>query len=202
MTAQQKPPCEEPDEELFALAVRGATPLPGKGRAVPPAVPRIPAQPVSNAGDTFSTLLDTSIEFDLESTHEYIQGNIRGLDLKIFRKLKAGGFSFEAHLDLHGYHVDPARLALLDFMKEQYEQGKRCVLIIPGRGKNSPLGMGILRQGVLTWLTQDPIKRIVLAFCTAQPKHGGAGAIYVLLRNNKKGKGKIVWDKMIFREEG
>jgi DNA-nicking Smr family endonuclease len=58
--------------------------------------------------------------------------------------------------------------------------------------------MGILRQGVQSWLTRDPVKRIVLAFCTAQPRHGGAGALYVLLRKHKKGQGKIFWDKLFF----
>jgi len=41
----------------------------------------------------------------------------------------------------------------------------------------------------------------VLAFCTAQPKDGGAGAIYVLLRKQKKNQGKIQWDKMLNWDE-
>ena len=40
------------------------------------------------------------------------------------------------------------------------------------------------------------IKRVVLAFCTALPKHGGAGALYVLLRQYRKTQGKILWDRL------
>lgn len=191
---------KEPEELCFARAMQDVAPLSGKGRDIAPPAPPV-QQPVSPQKNDFSDLLEKNIEFDLESTHEYSMGHIRGLDQKIFRKLKTGNFSFEAHLDLHGLNADQAKMALLDFMKKEYLQGKRCVLLIPGRGKNSPLGMGILRQGVQTWLTQYPLKRIILAFCTAQPKHGGAGAFYVLLRSNKKGQGKIFWDKMIFHEQ-
>jgi len=197
---QPTPPPKEPEELFFARAMQDVAPLKGKGRDIAPAAPLV-QQAVAPKKNDFSDLLEKSIEFDLESTHEYSVGHIRGLDQKIFRKLKTGGFSLEAHLDLHGLSADQAKMALLDFMKEHYLQGKRCLLLIPGRGKNSPLGMGILRQGVQTWLTQYPLKRIILAFCTAQPKHGGAGAFYVLLRSNKKGQGKILWDKMIFHEQ-
>ncbi|WP_462324378.1 Smr/MutS family protein [Desulfoplanes sp.] len=194
--ARPAPPSED---ELFSRAMQGVSPLAGRGRDVAPK----PA-PVHNIRTfrppekTFNELLATSIEFDLESTHAFTQGHIKGLDQKIFRKLKGGSLSIGAHLDLHGHTESDARLALFDFMRGSYMEGKRCVLVIPGRGKNSPLGMGVLRQGVQSWLTQDPIKRIVLAFCTAQPKHGGAGALYVLLRKNKKGRGKIMWDKLVF----
>jgi len=186
------------EEELFTRAMQDVAPLQGSGRDIAPKPSPGKKRPQIKTTASFSELLEKNIQFDLESTHEYIQGNIRGLNQKTFRKLKAGTFSVEAHLDLHGHTLDQARISFLDFMRETYLKGMRCVLIIPGRGKNSPLGMGILRQGVQSWLTRDPVKRIVLAFCTAQPRHGGAGALYVLLRKHKKGQGKIFWDKLFF----
>jgi DNA-nicking Smr family endonuclease len=190
------------EEELFTRAMQDVAPLRGSGREIAPVARssknRPSAPPVS---PSFGELLEKNIQFDLESTHEYIQGNIRGLNQKTFRRLKAGAFSVEAHLDLHGHTLDQARISFLDFLRETYLQGMRCILIIPGRGKNSPLEMGILRQGVQSWLTRDPVKRIVLAFCTAQPRHGGAGALYVLLRKHKKGQGKILWDKIFFDKQ-
>jgi len=39
------------------------------------------------------------------------------------------------------------------------------------------------------------LKRVVLAFSTAIPKHGGAGAVYVLLRKYKRSRGKILWER-------
>jgi DNA-nicking Smr family endonuclease len=86
-------------------------------------------------------------------------------------------------------------------MREQYSQNKRCVLLIPGRGLNSPLGIGVLKREVQHWLTREPLKRVVLAFCTALPRHGGTGALYVLLRKYKKTRGKVIWDRYL-KDEG
>lgn len=85
---------------------------------------------------------------------------------------------------------DQAHESLLFFIRESYLQGHRCILVVTGRGINSPGGQSILRRETETWLTRDPLKRVVLAFCTAQPKDGGAGAIYVLLRKQKKDPGE------------
>ena len=62
----------------------------------------------------------------------------------------------------------------------------RCVIVVPGRGRNSPDGIGILREKLKLWFTQEPFKRVVLAFCTARPHDGGPGSLYVLLRKYKK----------------
>jgi DNA-nicking Smr family endonuclease len=114
-----------------------------------------------------------------------MHGFVRGLDSKIFQQLKAGRLSVEGHLDLHGQNADQALDALLFFMRKSYLAGRRAVIVVPGRGRNSPGGLSILRQELQSWLTREPLKRIVLAFCTAQPKDGGAGALYVLLRKQK-----------------
>ena len=126
---------------------------------------------------------------------------MRGLDSKIFQQLKAGSLSVEGHLDLHGQNAAQALDALLFFMRESYLAGKRVVLVIPGRGKNSPGGLGILRTEIQNWLTREPLRRIVLAFCTAQPRDGGTGALYVLLRKIRKSVGKVAWDKQMNWED-
>jgi len=40
----------------------------------------------------------------------------------------------------------------------------------------------VLKERLKVWLTRGRIGRGVLAFCTARPSDGGAGAVYVLLR--------------------
>ena len=187
------------DEALFTQAMTGVNRLDGAdvGRQVPGGMSAAPPQARDPDAETRSALADLvsgKVEFELEYTDEYVQGIVKGADHKIFRQLKAGRFSPEAHLDLHGLNAEQAQQSLLIFVREQYFHGKRCVLVIPGRGINSPGGMPILKEEMKTWLTRDPLKRVVLAFCTAQPRHGGAGALYVLLRQKKKTEGKIRWD--------
>jgi DNA-nicking Smr family endonuclease len=188
------------EEELFLHAFCDVEPLSKKGRDIAGA-PR-PRETVPPAPPSFARLLEENIEFEMEYTHEFMTGQVQGLDAKIFRKLKNGEFSVQGHLDLHGMNTDQARFAVMDFLRRSYMEGKRCVLLIPGRGRNSPLGQGVLRQELTTWLTQAPLKRIVLAFTTALPRHGGSGAVYLLLRQMRKDQGKIAWENVFTDLDG
>ncbi len=197
---------EPADEETFFAAMQGVKQLNDSGgRHV---VPQAPPSPLTTIGDTeeiarkdLQNFLRGDVEFELEYTDEYMYGYIRGLDIKTFQQLKNGALSVTAHLDLHGMTASQAQESLLFFTRECYLQNHRCILIVTGRGINSPGGQSVLRRETESWLTRDPLKHVVLAFCTAQPKDGGAGAIYVLLRKQKKSQGKIQWDKMFNWDE-
>ena len=56
------------------------------------------------------------------------------------------------------------------------------MLIVHGRGNHSKDQIPVLKQAVRSWLERGQISRVVLAFTTARPHDGGAGAMYVLLR--------------------
>lgn len=195
---------EAVDDSLFFQAMQGVEQISGAGRQIQPPPPPMP-EPGDEDGDPEAKLMRQamlgSVEFELELCEEYMHGYVRGLDSKIFQQLKAGRLSSEGHLDLHGQNADQARDSLLFFMRESYLAGRRMVVVIPGRGKNSPRGLSVLRQELQTWLTREPLRRIVLAFCTAQPKDGGAGALYVLLRKMRKNQGKVAWDKQMNWED-
>ncbi len=184
----------EDDVRAFAAAVRDVAPLPGKGREVPPE-PQPAGPPPVEAGNPLQDFMEGKLEFALASTDEYVEGHVVGLDLMIVGKLQAGQFSPEAHLDLHGLNALQAFQSLVGFIKGAYLKGQRTVLIVPGRGRNSPSGVGILREKIQNWFTQEPFRRVVLAFCTARPTDGGAGALYVLLRKFRKDRGKVYWDR-------
>ncbi|MCA1742943.1 MAG: Smr/MutS family protein, partial [Desulfovibrionales bacterium] len=167
---EHNPPQDE--ENLFLRAMQGVNPMTGKGREITPEKSHKPVKPSNDdqeAIETLNKLVNGQLKFDIEFSDEYIQGYVQGINSKTFRKFKAGKISIQGHLDLHGLNTLQAKLRLLNFMREQYINSKKCVLIIPGRGKNSPLGTPVLRNEVQIWLTQEPLKRIVLAFCSAQP---------------------------------
>jgi len=203
VAAAAKPATPEAvDESDFYRAMTGVAPLDKektKGREVrpttPPPPPPPPADEEANALDALRDLVEGRVEFTLEYSDEYVQGFVTDLDPKIYRQLRAGQFSPEAHLDLHGLNAEQAMLTLLHFVREHYMAGKRCLLLIPGRGSNSPGGLPVLKEELKSWLTREPLKRAVLAFTTALPRHGGAGALYVLLRKFKKTKGKGRFEK-------
>lgn len=199
-------PQEEPDDmAMFCNAMQDVTPLGDERKSRTAPICDTPADtpqlqdPRDEDHEVKKRLMDLvtgKLEFSLEYSDEFIQGHVKGLDLKLLGKLKAGTYSPEAHLDMHGMTLEQAYDNMVDFIRYHYLEGKRTVLLIPGRGRNSPDGQSILRRAVQTWLTRDPFKRVVLAFCTARPQHGGAGALYVLLRKHRKAAGKIVWDRV------
>tara|TARA_B110000444_G_scaffold32569_1_gene27730 strand:+ start:521 stop:1108 length:588 start_codon:yes stop_codon:yes gene_type:complete len=115
----------------------------------------------------------------------------RSVDKRVSSKMKAGKMSPEGTLDLHGYRLTQAKLALRGFLFSAYESRKRLVLIITGKGKlkdDRDLNLdyrGVLRNEVPVWLEEAPLAGLILSVKTANPKHGGGGALYVYLRKNK-----------------
>ena len=191
------PQVEDP-EELFSMAMTGVATLSGPGgrKVAAPVAPAAAPAPVADQGDEqLRDLVSGVVEFTLEHTDEFILAQVKGISPTLVHRLRSGLLSPEAHLDMHGLNALQAFTSLAEFLREHYLQGRRCVLLIPGRGKNSPEGYGVLREKVQQWLTRDPFKRVVLAFCTAQPRHGGAGALYVLLRKYAQSRGKILWER-------
>ena len=177
----------------FAKAMAGVTPLTKAGRDV---VPPVEPKPFAGtSGNALQDFMDGKLEFAISFTDEYMEGFVVGLDPVMMQKLRQGSFSPEAHVDLHGLNTQQAFETLRGFFKGSWYRGLRCVIVVCGRGKNSPDGIGILREKLQLWFTQEPFKRVILAFCTAKSHDGGAGAVYVLMRKYKK-KGHIAWERM------
>jgi DNA-nicking Smr family endonuclease len=129
-----------------------------------------------------SELVAGDAPFDLADSDEFIEGSLASLDPRVVRKLRAGEVAVQGHLDLHGLTRDEARSALERYVLASRQAGKRCVLVVHGRGLHSKDQIPVLKTSVQLWLTRGRIARSVLAFTTARPHDGGAGAVYVLLR--------------------
>ncbi|HWI27419.1 MAG TPA: Smr/MutS family protein [Stellaceae bacterium] len=106
-----------------------------------------------------------------------------GLDRRSAQRLKRGALPLEGRLDLHGMTREEAHRALQSFLARAQEAGKRCVLVITGKGGGER--GGVLRAEVPRWLDEGPNRGRVLAKAAAQPRDGGAGALYVLLRRKR-----------------
>jgi DNA-nicking Smr family endonuclease len=185
---------EEQEAGLFAEAMRGVRPVDGKGRDLPLKL-KTEAKISTAEVNYLKDFLEGKIEFALEYTDEFFAGHVVGFDPLVAAKLRAGQYSPEADIDLHGQNAEQARETLIDFIHRAYNKSQRFLIVVTGRGRNSPGGLGVLRKSLREWLTQNPLKRVVLAFCTARAKDGGTGAVYILLRKFKKSNGKIQWDR-------
>jgi len=182
-------PVEQPPERLFADAMAGVQPLEpdprGRlGAPEPSPRPRVSRREEEDA-EAYAMLADL-VEgvgpFDISATDEYIEGIGPGIDRRILKKLKRGDYAVQAHLDLHGLTSEEARVEVERFLDAARAANRRCVLLIHGRGHNSKEGVPVLKERLKVWLTRGRIGHAVLAFATARPADGGAGAVYVLLR--------------------
>jgi len=70
---------------------------------------------------------------------------------------------------------DPAREALTRFLTEQAALGRRCVLVVTGKGlgtrRGSDWSVGAIRAAVPDWLNTPNLREIVLSYSYAQPQH-------------------------------
>jgi DNA-nicking Smr family endonuclease len=112
-----------------------------------------------------------------------------GVQNGVFRKLKQGRYEAEARLVLRRMTVAKARKELYEFIQQASELGLRSVIIVHGKGENTNeegrRQASIIKGYVNHWLQElDAVQ----AFHSAQPRHGGTGAAYVLLRKGEEAK--------------
>lgn len=104
-----------------------------------------------------------------------------GLDRRTADKLSRGRMQIEARLDLHGMTQAQAHRRLISFIEGHQDTGRRCVLVVTGKGTWREEG-GVLREAVPRWLNEPDLRPRILSFCHAQRKDGGDGALYILLK--------------------
>jgi DNA-nicking Smr family endonuclease len=179
------------EKALWRLAMRDAIPLPGRASPPEPALPtEAPQEPVIEAAQPKPRrAAPAPIALPKLSAT-----STPGLDTRSAERLKRGQLPIEGRLDLHGMTQEAARLALDHFIADAYAQGRRAVLVITGK-RLAPRGApdepwhyaigGVLKHMTPRWLNEAPNRSRVLAFTEAQPRHGGAGALYVLIRRHR-----------------
>lgn len=115
-----------------------------------------------------------------------------GIDKRTSQRLGRGQLAIEGRLDLHGMTQGEAHDRLAGFIRRAVAAGKRNVLVITGKGFKASGETGVLRQAVPRWLNEPGLRPHVVALRHAQPKDGGEGALYVLLRREREtSPGKI-----------
>ena len=180
-----------PEPDPFATAMKDVVPLRhGPDARVevarPAGVARRPVSEEAEALAILSDLVEGAARFDISDTREYVEGAIVGLDPRVLRRLRRGDYAWQAHLDLHGMTSEAARVAVERFLADSVSAGHRCVLVVHGRGHNSKDQTPVLKERLKVWLARGRAAHVVLAFTTARPCDGGAGALYVLLRRVRR----------------
>ncbi len=176
------------DKELFRNAVKDVNPIEQDKNIPPPSTKirlkrRIHSQPIENFRYTGEIMLEKLSPEEWLTPENSIQFSQGEIPRRTRKNLKRGNISLDSTLDLHGYTGDEAIKALARCLSRSQSKGWRMLLIIHGKshvaGQHGPILKNIVHQ----WLKQQPE---VLSIQSAQAKHGGNGAVYVLLRRQKE----------------
>lgn len=179
-----RPDTPDDDANLFRELMGDVTPLPPDNRIERNSTPRSTHPRNSGARQDAGHFADDHglIQSDYVppvKPDESLFFNHPGLQEKVRKRLRTGKIPLEARLDLHGKTIVQAAGQLDAFLRQAQQDQMRCVLVIHGRGYRSQDNQPVLKAQVNHWLREHPA---VLAFASAQPQHGGVGAVYVLLR--------------------
>lgn len=173
------------DNELFLREMRGVRRLPETPAVLPARPANGPtlaqqARRAAASAETASSLEPLSLPEEVVQLgpHDLVGLKKDGVQEGVYRKLRLGKYEPQSRLDLHRVTLKDAREQVTDFLQEAYRHGLRTVLITHGKGYHS-VTPGRLKSYVIHWLEEWDL---VLAYHSARPWHGGAGATYVLLR--------------------
>ena len=174
------------EQDLFTRAIGATQPL--RRKASVHLAPEPPAPiPVQQQLDEQRVLRESlSDEFDVTTlldADDAMSFRRPGINTDVTRKLRAGEWTIQRQIDLHGMRTDEAREALGAFIRDACKQGLRCVRVVHGKGLGSPGRQPVLKAKVQRWLIQ---KNETLAFVQAKPAEGGAGALVVLLAPSRR----------------
>lgn len=162
------------DLALFAEAMNGVTPLAVRDRVVVPPAPPSPVKIVA---------LPPEVKLTVDGDGKRYAARTAGVSHAQVSELRSGKIRAEATLDLHGEQVEAAVAQLQRFLVESVRLGRRCVLVVHGKGTHSEHGAP-LREGVLHALL-GKLSGLVHALASATRSDGGEGATYVMLRGGK-----------------
>jgi DNA-nicking Smr family endonuclease len=113
-----------------------------------------------------------------------------GLDSHWDRRLKTGAQEPDFTLDLHGLTLDQAHRRLEQGLAQARSLGARLVLVVTGKPRPTEAAdrgqkRGAIRAKLLDWLAAGPHGDAVAAIRQAHRRHGGDGALYLVLRKER-----------------
>ena len=169
---------------LWKQVVQTVQPL--QGRAPPPVEELAQPNPVTPPRKRTKTPppLHPAVAPPLPKADQRRTLDRHGLDAGWDHKLARGLVAPDFTLDLHGATLDAAHGRLDHGLTLALTQGARLVLLITGRDRPSDdrASRGAIRRKFMDWLAIGPHASRIAAVRPAHPRHGGAGAVYIVLR--------------------
>jgi len=112
------------------------------------------------------------------------------------RRLRKGLMRPDLSIDLHGHSLASAQALLDEAIGRGLMRGARVLLVVAGRLRpgadrlpqmhGDPRPRGAIRASLPDWLAYSPYADQIVALRPAHISHGGAGAVYVILRRSRE----------------
>lgn len=178
------------ERRLWRIAMRDAEPMPGR-TVEEPEPPPLVAEPEPIATTAAPPPVAPSRAGKPKTGRPEMPpltpGSVANIDRRTADRFRRGELVIDGRIDLHGMTQAQAHGALGAFVHRAWAEGRRCVLVITGKGTYTG-GHGVLRQAVPRWLADAPLRPMVLAVQSAQLRDGGEGALYVLIKRRRDRK--------------
>lgn len=105
------------------------------------------------------------------------------------RRLSRGMVAPDSSLDLHGHSLSSAYVLLDQGLGRAIARGDRVLLLVTGKPprpeSERPHARGAIRAAVGDWIAGSRHADRIAAVRQAHPRHGGAGALYIVLRRTR-----------------
>ncbi|WP_134094599.1 Smr/MutS family protein [Novosphingobium sp. PhB55] len=106
------------------------------------------------------------------------------------KRISKGTLVPDFSLDLHGSNLDQAYVRLMHGLTQAKAMGARVVLIVTGKPRpvdamDRGTARGAIRAKITDWLAASDHALDIVAIRGAHRRHGGQGAIYVVLKKRK-----------------
>ncbi|SPJ33309.1 Smr/MutS family protein [Kushneria phyllosphaerae] len=189
MTGNRLP--DDDDRTAFREAMRGSDIRPihhdraDPGRPAPRSELRHRREAAASNGNAVTATSSRTSDGRVDPVRpsEALMFALSDLPHRTIAQLKRGAIAWQAGLDLHGHDLEQARGELEGFLHEARANRARCVLVVHGKAWSGAARYPVIKSHINAWLRELPE---VLAFCSAQDRDGGTGAVYVLLRRTRE----------------
>lgn len=105
------------------------------------------------------------------------------------RRLSRGAVAPDSSIDLHGHTLASAHALLDQGLDQAIRRGDRVLLLVTGKPpkpeSERPHARGAIRAAIADWLAVSRHAGSIAAVRGAHPRHGGAGALYIVLRRSR-----------------
>jgi DNA-nicking Smr family endonuclease len=179
-----------PDEAaLWQRVIATVTPMPGKRRAAAVPAPAAP-EPRKVPAVTVHRIPVVPAAKPREAIVAARKEPGTTLDASWDRRLSRGLVAPESSIDLHGHNLASAYDRLDAGLEQAISQGDRVLLLVTGKPprpeSERPHARGAIRAAVGDWLKASRHADRIAAVRGAHPRHGGTGALYIVLRRPRQ----------------